>query len=57
MGNGKFKKRREGGGKLDVGTCGTAGRLNSRATRTKKVARDMASGKNLTLKTVTRSKK
>ena len=54
---GGLEKEEKGGKKLDVGACGTAGRLSSRATRTKQGARDVASGKQLTLETITRGKK
>ena len=50
-------KKEERGGDPNVGTCGTAGRPSSRATRTKQATRDVASGKQLTLETVTRGKK
>lgn len=59
MGNGKFRKGREGRGerKPDAGACGTAGRPTSRETRTKQATRDVASGKKLTLETIIRGKK
>ena len=54
---GGLEKEEEGGKKLDVGACGTIGRPSSRATRTKQVARYVASGKKLTLEIITRGKK
>ena len=57
MENGRSRRRRGGGKKLDVGSSGTAGRPSSRVTRTKKTTRDVASGKKLTLETVTKGKK
>ena len=58
MGNGKFKKRREGGwGELDIGACEIARRPTSRATMTKQATRDVASGKQLMVEIITRGKK
>ena len=50
------KKKKRGGG-LDVGTSRIAGRPSSRVPRTKKIARDVAIGKKLTLEIVTKGKK
>ena len=54
---GSVEEEEEGGRKLDIGASGTAGRPSSRVTRTKQTARDVASGKQLTLETVTKGKK
>ena len=51
------KKQTRGGKKLDVRACGIAGRPTSRATKIKKITRDVASGKKITLEIVTRGKK
>ena len=51
------KKKRRGGRKPDIGVLGIAGRPSSRVTRTKKTTKDVASGKQLTLETVTKGKK
>ena len=51
------KKKRRGRRKPDIGVSGTTGRPSSRVTRTKKTARDVASGKQLTLETVKKGKK
>ena len=51
------KKKRRGGRKPDIGISGTAGRPSSRVTRTKQTTREIASGKQLTLETVTKGKK
>lgn len=51
------EEEEEGGRKPNIGASGTAGRPSSRITRTKKIARDVASGKKLTLETVTKGKK
>ena len=54
---GSAEEEEEGGRKPDIGVSGTAGRPSSRVTRTKKIARDVASSKKLTLETVTKGKK
>ena len=51
------KKKRRGGKKLDIGSSRIARRPSSRVTRTKKIARDVASGKKLKLEIVTKGKK
>ena len=43
--------------KPDIGVLGTTGRPSSRVTRTKKNARDVANGKQLTLEIVKKGKK
>ena len=54
---GGSKKEEEAMKKPDVGASGIARRMSSRATSTKQAARDVASGKKLTLETVTKGKK
>ena len=54
---GSAKEEEEGGRKIDIGASRIVGRPSSRVTRTKKIARDVASGKQLTLEIVTKGKK